>query len=508
MKKTLAVLLLCAAATLAGPPAGAAATVVNGGFESDPGTAAPTGWTTTGDASADFTEAGGHSGAYRLSHWSTRAYRVETGQRLTGLANGAYTLRVWVRAGAASQSWAALRGCGSPDKVTYAPVSSSGWLRIAVSTTVTGGACTVALGTNAAAGGWANFDDVTFTRGAAGLAVRGADTSSLAKSEAYGGRYRTSSGVAGDALAILSAGGVDYVRLKVWVNPADGFNTKARVLDMARRVKALGMGLLIDFHYSDTWADPGKQTKPAAWAGYSYDALKTAVYDHTYDVLAALRAQGTTADMVQVGNEINDGMLWEDGRSSNFAKLAGLLKAGYAAVKAVSPSTRVVLHLAEGGNNALFRWWFDSAAANGVQYDVIGVSYYPYWHGGFAAFQANLDDIAARYGKPVLVAETAYPFTTGNEDGQPNNIGSAEPVTGYPASPAGQAAMVRDVMSLVQAVPDGRGLGVVYWEPTWTAVSGNGWDPADPSSGDGWENQALFDFGDRALPALSEFGPR
>lgn len=404
-----------------------------------------------------------------------------------------------------SQSWIALRNCGSAERRTHAPVSSSEWIQIAVTQNVTGGQCTISLGSAAAAGGWANFDDVTFAAGSATLAVKGADTSSLPKSEAYGGRYHDAAGVRGDALAILAAAGANHVRLKVWVNPADGYNNKARVLAMAQRVKARGMRLLVDFHYSDTWADPGKQYKPAAWTGHTFEQLKTAVYNHTYDVLNALKAQGTTADMVQVGNEINDGMLWDDGRSSNFGNLAQLLNTGYSAVKAVSSSTRVVLHLAEGGDNALFRWWFDSAAAHGVNYDVIGVSYYPYWHGTLGAFQANINDIASRYGRPVLLAETAYPFTTGNDDGLANIITAATPYPGYPASPAGQSAMLRDVMSIVQAVPGGRGLGAVYWEPTWTAVTGNGWDPADPSSGNGWENQALFDFADRALPALAQF---
>ena len=146
---------------------------------------------------------------------------------------------------------------------------------------------------------------------------------------------------------------------------------------------------------------------PAAWAGYSLAQLNTAVYNHTFDVLNALKAQGTTADMVQVGNEINDGMLWEDGRSSRFGQLAQLIRSGYDAVKAVSSSTRVVLHLANGGDNGLYRWWFDTAAANSVPYDVIGVSYYPYWHGTFAAFQANIDDIATRYGDEEEGAESA-----------------------------------------------------------------------------------------------------
>ncbi len=505
MKKILVALLACAAAVLVPLPARAAPAVANGGFETEGGVAAPSSWNTAGTAAADFTEAGGHAGSYRLSHWSTAAYTVETHQTLTGLASGTYTLRAWVRSGTMNQSWIALRNCGSAERRTHVPVSSSEWIQIAVTQTVTGGRCTIALGSAAAAGGWANFDDVTFAAGSATLAVKGADTSSLPKSEAYGGRYHDAWGTRGDALAILAAAGANHVRLKVWVNPADGYNNKARVLAMAQRVKARGMRLLVDFHYSDTWADPGKQYKPAAWTGYSFAQLKAAVYDHTYDVLNALKAQGTTADMVQVGNEINDGMLWEEGRSSSFGNLAQLLNAGYSAAKAVSSSTKVVLHLAEGGDNGLFRWWFDSAAANGVNYDVIGVSYYPYWHGTLGAFQANINDIASRYGRPVLLAETAYPFTTGNDDGLGNIITAATPYPGYPASPAGQSAMLRDVMSIVQAVPGGRGLGAVYWEPTWTAVAGNGWDPADPASGNGWENQALFDFADRALPALAQF---
>ncbi|WP_214107734.1 glycosyl hydrolase 53 family protein [Acrocarpospora catenulata] len=498
--RLLSLVALLAAALLVALPARAASTLTNTGFE----TVNLAGWSTSGTASADYHEAGGHSGSYRLSHWSTAAYTVETWQALNGLANGTYTLRAWVRAGAHSQSWISLKNCGGAERRTYVPVSGD-WVRVAVTQTVTNGLCTVSLNTAAAAGGWANFDDVSFTSGSATLSIKGADVSSLAKSEAYGGRYYTASGVQQNALNILRDNGVNYARLKVWVNPADGYNNKARVLAMAARAKALGMGLLIDFHYSDSWADPGKQYKPAAWTSMSFAQLQTAVYNHTYDVLNALKAQGTTADLVQVGNEINDGMLWEDGRSSRFGQLAQLINSGYNAVKAVSSGTRVVLHLANGGDNGLYRWWFDSAAANGARYDVIGMSYYPYWHGSFAAFQYNIDDIAARYGKPVLLAETAYPFTTGTDDAFGNMVTAATPVSGYPSSSAGQSAMLRDIMSLVQAVPNGRGLGVVYWEPTWTAVAGNGWDPTNPASGNEWENQALFDFSDRALPGLTQF---
>ncbi|MEO3870803.1 glycosyl hydrolase 53 family protein [Nonomuraea sp. B12E4] len=277
--------------------------------------------------------------------------------------------------------------------------------------------------------------------GPARLQIRGADISSLAKSEALGGVYRDSGGRAGDALRIMSQAGLNYIRLKVWVNPADGYNTKTQVLAIARRAKALGLRLLVDFHYSDTWADP-----------------------------------------------------------------AALLGAGYDAVKRVSSATKVVLHLANGGDNGLYRWWFDNAAAQGIRYDVIGLSYYPFWHGTLEAFQANLNDVAARYGKPVAVVETAYPFTAADDDNWANIIASAEPYPGYRATPQGQSALLARVADIVRAVPNGRGLGLFTWEATWTGVRGNGWDPADPSSGNGWENQALFDYGDRALPAMSVLG--
>lgn len=269
------------------------------------------------------------------------------------------------------------------------------------------------------------------------------------------------------------------------------------------------MKLLVDFHYSDFWADPGRQDKPVAWAGHSYGQLKTDVYHHTYDVLNALKAQGTTADMVQVGNEINGGMLWNEGSTANWTQLAGLLNSGYDAVKAVSPSTTVALHLAEGGDLEGTRRWFYSARSNGVRFDAIGLSFYGYWHGSLADFQTTLDDAAARYGKPVFVAETAYPFRLDSEDAHENIIDTGgELVPGYPASVAGQTRWMNDMASIVEAVPNGRGLGIFYWEATWTAVPGNGWDPTDAASGNGWENQALFGYDDRALSSMSWFRHR
>ncbi|QOV33788.1 glycosyl hydrolase 53 family protein [Streptomyces ferrugineus] len=491
--------------------ASAADTLTNGGFESDgAGAATPAGWSEYGSTAASFSESGGRSGSHRLSHWASSAYKVETYQYLSGLTNGNYKLTAWVRSGGGQNSaYIALKNCGGAEQRTDLPVSASGWIRIVVPVNVTSNQCTISINSDANAGNWINVDDLTFASGTSGTSIHGADISSLAKSEAKGGVYRTASGSTGDAVTILRNAGMNYARLKVWVNPADGYNNKTRVLAMAKRVKAAGMKLLVDFHYSDTWADPGAQSKPAAWSSHSYSQLKTDVYNHTYDVLNALKAQGTTADMVQVGNEINGGMLWNEGSTSNWSQLAGLLNSGYDAVKAVNPSTTVALHLAKGGDLSGTRWWFDSAVANGVKFDAIGLSFYGYWHGSLHDFQTTLDDAAARYGKPVFVAETAYPFRLDSEDAHEEIINTTgELVAGYPANTAGQRRWMNDVTSIVEAVPNGRGLGVFYWEATWTAVTGNGWDPTDPSSGNGWENQALFGYDDKALSSMAWFSHR
>jgi arabinogalactan endo-1,4-beta-galactosidase len=489
--------------------------LANGDFEADgTGTATPAGWSTRnapGQDNASYTEAGGHSGSYRLTHWSPAAYQVETYQRLTGLANGHHTLTAWVRSsGGQNSAHLVLKGRGGREERTDLPPTPNGsWVRLVTSVKVTDHRLTVGIVSDANAGNWINVDDVTLTPGSTGLVIKGADVSTLKKSEDYGGVYRYGNGTPADALTILRSAGMNYARLKVWVDPADGYNDKGHVLAMAKRAKRLGMGLLIDFHYSDAWADPGKQNKPAAWASDTFAQLKADVYHHTYDVLHALKAQGTTADMVQIGNEINGGLLWPDGRWDNWPGLAALLTSGAEAAKAVSRSTKVALHLANAGDDGGARWFFDNAVSYEVPFDVMGLSYYSYWHGALNDLQATLDDMASRYGKPVFVAETAYAFTLDNDDALENNIAtSSQLVSGYPATPAGQAANLRDIMNVVEAVPNGLGLGVFYWEPTWTAVTGNGWDPADPSSGDAWENQALFDYGDRALPAMRWFGHR
>lgn len=481
--------------------------ISNPGFEEQGNNGMPSGWTNSGAISAVTMEERGHSGNFRLTHKAAEAYHVETSQTVTGLENGWYTLRAWIRSSGGQNDVHLMLRCAEQEKRVAVPSTSPGyrWLELVVSNEVTDGQCTISLVSDGGPDTWASFDDIELVPGRAALSILGSDISSLKKSEDLGGVYRYPDGTAADALQILKDYGLNYARLRVWVDPADGYHGKDELLEMAQRLKGLGIKLLVDFHYSDNWADPGKQIKPAAWQDYDFEQLKQAVYDHTYDVCSALVVQGTPPEIIQVGNEINSGMLWPDGDYNHFDNLAALLKEGQRAVKDCSPSTLVMLHIAEGGDNDLARWWFDSITRREVPFDVIGISYYPFWHGSLAELQHNLNDITARYDKDVIVVETAYAFTDQDKDNYPNIVDNNLAVKGYPLTPEGQRAFMRDVMAVVRAVPNGRGLGVFYWDATWTAVPGNGWDSTNPEFGNAWENQALFDFDERALPALEEF---
>ena len=470
--------------------------ILNAGFEN----ANPLeGWETPG-----FTEAGGYESETRLTHPGGDV-SVESIQTLSNIHNGWYTLKVWVRSsGKQNEAYIALKDCGTDKaRVSVPIVSGNQWMQVVVSAEVTKNQCTISLYSDTEAGEWVSFDGVELVPGRATLTVMGADISSLKKSEDKGGVYAYEDGTQADALKILRDHGMNYARIRVWLKSPDGYHQKEQLLEMAKRVKDNNIKLLVDFHYADSWADPGKQPKPASWENLDFDALKKALYDHTFDICNSLKKQGTPPDMVQIGNEVTNGMVWPDGKNDvSFDNLTALLKEGYRATKDCSPATLVMLHVDNGGNNEMYRWWFDSITAHEVPFDLIGASYYPYWHGTLADLQKNLNDIALRYDKDIIVVETAYPFTTVENDHQANIV---QTTPGYPATPEGQRKMIADIMNIVRAVPNGHGLGIFYWDATWTAVEGNGWDPADATSGNGWENQALFDYENRALPAMNLF---
>jgi arabinogalactan endo-1,4-beta-galactosidase len=277
--------------------------------------------------------------------------------------------------------------------------------------------------------------------------VRGADISWLTQMEASGRKFYNASGAEQDCIQILKALGMNTIRLRVWVNPSNGWNGQNDVIAKAVRAKNLGMKVMIDFHYSDSWADPGQQTKPAAWTALDFSSLKQSLISHTATVLNGLKSAGVTPTWVQIGNETNDGMLWPDGKAStNMTNFAQLVSAGYTTVKAVDPSIKVIIHISNGWNNALFRWIFDGLKNNGVQWDVIGMSLYPSstnWSTLNTQCLTNMNDMVSRYSKEVMVVEVGMSWDQANACN----------------------AFLTDLITKVKSVSNGKGLGVLYWEP-------------------------------------------
>ena len=290
----------------------------------------------------------------------------------------------------------------------------------------------------------------------------GADISFLPELEAKGIKF-SDKGVEKDPILIMKEHGINYIRLRIFNEPANengyspnqGFCDLEHTKTMAKRVKAAGMQLLLDFHYSDTWADPGKQFKPKSWEGLSFSELKKALYDYTKKVMQALNDQGTLPDMVQVGNEINHGMVWPDGNVNNPNGLAQLYNAGVAAVKAVAPKTTIMLHVALGGQNAESVDFIDGMLKRGAHFDVIGESYYPKWHGTLDDLRDNLADLARRYNKDVIVVEYSQ--------------------------------LKEEVNKIAFEVPNGRGKGTCIWEPLST------WEPFFDRDGKSNKWLAVYD---------------
>lgn len=360
--------------------------------------------------------------------------------------------------------------------------------------------------------------------------IKGADISTLLEAEQHGAKFYNQNGQQQDAIAILKANGVNTVRLRLWVDPQDadgntyggGSNNLENTIALAKRVKAQGLKLLLDFHYSDFWTDPGKQFKPKTWEKMDYPQLKTAIHDYTRDTIARFKKEGVLPDMVQIGNEINGGMLWPEGKSwgqggGEFDRLAGLLTAAIGGLKenlTNGEQVNVMLHLAEGTKNDTFRWWFDEITRRNVPFDIIGLSMYTYWNGPISALKANMDDISKRYNKDVIVVEAAYGYTLDNCDNAENSFQAKEEKDGgYPGTVQGQYDYIHDLMQAVIDVPDHRGKGIFYWEPTWIAVPGTTWATKagmkyihdEWKEGNARENQALFDCQGKVLPSITVF---
>ena len=277
--------------------------------------------------------------------------------------------------------------------------------------------------------------------------AKGADISWITEMEAAGKKFYNANGTEQDVMSIMKGLGMNTVRLRVWVHPLDGWNNTADVLLKAKRAKALGMRIMIDFHYSDNWADPGKQMKPAAWNGQDISALKASLYAHTFDVLKNLKNNGIHPEWAQVGNETNDGMLWPEGKASvHMNNFTQLVNSGYDAVKAVDSAIKVIVHVSNGYDNSLFRWLFDGLKNNGGKWDVIGMSLYPdsnNWQTLNVQCLANMNDMITRHGKEVMIVEVGMRWDQADTC----------------------QAFLSDLINKTKSVTDKKGLGVLYWEP-------------------------------------------
>ena len=360
--------------------------------------------------------------------------------------------------------------------------------------------------------------------------IMGVDISTIIAQEQSGVVYYDAEGNEQDIFKTLADSGVNYIRVRVWNDPYDengnsyggGANDLAKAIEIGKRATANGMRLMVDFHYSDFWADPGKQMVPKAWADMDVDAKAHALYDYTRESLLALKEAGVDVGMVQLGNEITGAM----SGVSSWQSRAKLLRYGSKAVREIDSDILIAIHFTNPERSGTYMTYANKLHENNVDYDVFASSYYTYWHGKMDALTNILTQISEKYDKYVMVAETSYAYTKEDGDGFGNSVSSGN---FYDISVQGQAECIRDVIELVHNVGD-NGIGVFYWEPAWIPVPGDtyeerqilwekygsgwassysaGYDPNDAGKyygGSAWDNQALFDFEGKPLESLNIF---
>ncbi|PXV91223.1 endo-1,4-beta-galactanase [Lachnotalea glycerini] len=385
--------------------------------------------------------------------------------------------------------------------------------------------------------------------------IRGVDISSIIAFEQMGQKFYYSNGAQGDIFDILKEAGVNYIRVRVWNDPYDtkthqgyggGNNDIYKAIAIGQRAKTHGMKLLVDFQYSDFWADPAKQYAPKAWKNYTPKQKADAVYDFTYSSLSTLLSSGVEVGMVQIGNETMGTMAGMGGLYDGVWNLTtgvgAAMQKGCEAVNAINKQyglngkTAILKALHFTDPNTTASWYAEQAAARGIDYDVFAVSAYPFWHGSPKNLAVTLKNIAKTYNKKVMVAETAYPYTFANADATENNIRSQSDMSNseYEVSVTGQKKAIYDVFMAVasvntQAGTKGYGLGGFYWEPAWigtdaassglygtgfaSSVSGNYEllfhnsiiEYATEDKGSSWDNMAMFDTNGKALDSLQVF---
>jgi arabinogalactan endo-1,4-beta-galactosidase len=334
--------------------------------------------------------------------------------------------------------------------------------------------------------------------------IRGLDLSFSPEILTAGTKFYVS-GQQADLLQICKDKGINTIRLRLWHSPSSSNSSLKEVVDFSKTLAAKGFGIWLDIHYSDSWADPGNQNKPAAWKNATGTVLKDSVYQYTTRVMSAFKTAGVSLKIVQIGNETNAGFLWNDARvggtyDNNWAYYALLVKEGLRAVKEADANTKTMLHFA-GIDGA--EWYYNNLALQTVSYDYIGLSFYPIWHGkSLDALGTGLTNLISKFQKPIVIAETSYPFTLSWNDYTNNVWGLANQlIPEYSASPEGQQAYTKALMDQLKKLPQQQGMGLCWWAPEWVAFKG-----PTATNGSSMENLTLFDFSNNALPALTSLG--
>lgn len=320
--------------------------------------------------------------------------------------------------------------------------------------------------------------------------IKASDMSYLPEIRTSGLQVKNQDGKPEDMLITLQNAGMNTVRLRLWNNPADGHSGFNEVKALSQEIKNMGLHVWLTVHYSDSWADPGSQTKPEKWKNLPFSQLGDSVYAFTKKIVSEIRP-----DFIQIGNEINNGLLWPDGSMSNLNQMTSLLAEGIAAVRDTDTSTKIILHYAGFENAESF-----FTKMKNLDYDMIGLSYYPFWHGKqLTKLETALTALSAKFDKKILIAETSYPFTFDWNDNTNNVIGSQDQILAeYPATTEGQKDFLLKIREIVKLSP--KGFGFAYWGGEWISFKGN-----TASNGSSWENQAFWDFNNKVLPVIQAF---
>lgn len=492
--------------------------ITNGSFEDDGSeTYTPQGWSVLGDQDVVKVVSGGYVSKYSFNVSGEQAYITILEQEITNIVDGIYDLEFYFKnSGGQNACYVAIETEDEKRTMTSLCVSDNVWTQSFVrGVEIKGGSCKVVFYTDANAGNWTNIDGLELKSGDHKVSfLKGGDISELTYLESMGAKYYDE-GQEKDCIEILKSKGFNIVRLRLYNDPGNpNYSPSNRlpadiqnpedILSLAQRAKAAGMQIQLTFHYSDYWTNGITQNKPHDWEGLSYEDLKSAVYDFTYDFMVKMKAQGTTPEYVSLGNETVGGILYPDGKTDNFKQLAELFNEGYDAVKAVSAETKVIIHLDDAGNKYKYDWFFDELNRNGGKYDLIGASYYPYWTKRTALEMRKWAEYTIdKFDKDIFIMETGYnwnPVRLNGWEGQLKDNGPYDDV--YPSSPQGQKDYLLELFTEIKKEKSGRILGCLYWDPIMIEVPGVGWElGAQNYVG----NTTLFDFDGHSLKSFDAF---